>query len=54
MLSGIVAIPAVLYFPAEVFEQLNELCRLRQLKPSQLMTEALKSQRPALTGSLRK
>jgi hypothetical protein len=44
MLSSIVAIPAVLYFPPEVVEQLNELCRLRQLSPKQLITEAFKSQ----------
>jgi hypothetical protein len=46
ILTGIVGIPAVLYFPHEVVEQLNELCRARQLKPVQLMAEVLKAQRP--------
>jgi hypothetical protein len=46
ILGTITAIPAVLYFPAEVVEQLNELCRLRQFTAKELMTEAFKSQRP--------
>src|ERR1700739_4684194 len=46
VISGVVAVPAVLYFPREVWEQLNELCRLRQLSPGQLMAEAFKSQFP--------
>jgi hypothetical protein len=40
----IVKIPAVLYFPADVLEQLNEFCSLRQLTPAQLMAEAFKRQ----------
>jgi hypothetical protein len=44
IIPGIVAIPAVLYFPHEVVEQLNELCRARQLTAQQLMAEVLKSQ----------
>jgi hypothetical protein len=44
--SVITAIPAVLYFPHEVVEQLNELCRARQLTAQQLMAEVLKAQRP--------
>jgi hypothetical protein len=37
-------IPAVLYFPPEVLDQLNELCELRGLEPGQLIAEAFKSQ----------
>jgi hypothetical protein len=44
IMSAITAVPAVLYFPREVSEQLNELCRVRQLTAQQLMAEALKSQ----------
>jgi hypothetical protein len=46
VLPGIVAIPAVLYFPHEVVEQLNELCRARGLTAQQLMAEVLKAQSP--------
>ena len=46
IIPGIVAIPAVLYFPHEVVEQLNELCRARGLTAEQLMAEAIKAQRP--------
>jgi len=39
-----VAAPAVLYFPPEVLDQLNELCELKAVSPGQLISEALKSQ----------
>jgi hypothetical protein len=44
ILSGVVSILGVLYFPAEVFEQLNEFCSVRKLTPHQLMVEAFKNQ----------
>jgi hypothetical protein len=46
VIPGITAIPAVLYFPHEVVDQLNEICRVRGLTPGQLMAEVLKAQRP--------
>jgi hypothetical protein len=46
MMNAITAVPAVLYFPHTIVEQLNEFCRARQLSAQQLMVETLKSQEP--------
>jgi hypothetical protein len=46
MMSAITAVPAVLYFPRAIVEQLNELCRAHHLTAQQLMVKALKGQEP--------
>jgi hypothetical protein len=46
--SDITSIPGTLYFTAEVFTQLTELCVLKRLTPTQLIVEAVNSQRCAL------
>jgi len=40
----LVSMPAVLYFPPDVLDQLNELCELCQLTPVQLIALAFRSQ----------
>jgi hypothetical protein len=42
--SDITSIPGTLYFTPEVFDQLNELCVLKRLTPTQLIVEAVNSQ----------
>ena len=42
--SDIASIPGTLYFTPEVFDQLNELCVLKRLTPTQLIIEAINSQ----------
>ena len=42
--SDIASIPGTLYFTPEVFDQLNELCVLKRLTPTQLIVEAINSQ----------
>ena len=44
IVTELTRIPAVLYFPADVLGQLNELCALRCLTPAQLIAEAFASQ----------
>ena len=42
--SDITSIPGTMYFTPEVFDQLNELCVLKRLTPTQLIVEAINSQ----------
>jgi hypothetical protein len=42
----IVQIPAVLYFPPDVLEQLNEFCEYNEYTPGQLVAWAIKLQIP--------
>ena len=42
--SDVTSIPGTLYFTPEVFDQLNELCALKRLTPTQLIVEAINSQ----------
>jgi hypothetical protein len=44
--SDVTNIPGTLYFTPEVFDQLNELCALKRLTPTQLIVEAINSQAP--------
>ena len=44
MLTQIVAIPATLYFPTCIVEELNEICERLGYTPEQLVIEALKGQ----------
>jgi hypothetical protein len=43
--SDVTSIPGTLYFTPEIFDQLNELCVLEGLTPTQLIVEAFNSQR---------
>ena len=43
-LKQIVAIPATLYLPASIVDELNEICETLGYTPEQLIIEALKSQ----------
>ena len=43
--SEVTSIPGTLYFTPEIFDQLNELCVLAGLTPTQLIVEAFNSQR---------
>jgi hypothetical protein len=44
MLEQIVAIPATLYFPTSIVDELNEICERLGYTPEQLVIEALKGQ----------
>jgi hypothetical protein len=44
IMAEIVAIPAILAFPPEVYAQLDQLCELRGFTHHQLVGEALRSQ----------
>jgi len=44
MLTQIVAIPATLYFPTSIVDELNEICERLGYTPEQLVIEALKGQ----------
>ena len=44
MLEQIVAIPATLYFPASIVDELNEICETLGYTPEQLVIKALKGQ----------
>ena len=44
MLRQIVAIPATLYFPTSIVDELNEICERLGYTPEQLVIEALKDQ----------
>jgi len=43
--SDVTSIPGTLFFTPEIFEQLDELCVLKGLTPTQLIVEAFNSQR---------
>jgi len=43
--SDVTSVPGTLYLTPEVFDQLNELCVLAGLTPTQLIVEAFNSQR---------
>jgi hypothetical protein len=43
--SNVTSIPGTLYFTPEVFDQLNELCVLKGTTPTQLIVQAINSQR---------
>jgi hypothetical protein len=43
--SDVTSIPGTLYFTLEVFDQLNELCVLEGTTPTQLIVQAINSQR---------
>jgi len=42
--SDVTSILGTLYFTPEVFDQLNELCVLKRLTPTQLIVKAINSQ----------
>ena len=42
--SKVTSIPGTLYFTPEIFDQLDELCVLKRLTPTQLIVEAINSQ----------
>ena len=44
MLQEVVAMPAVLYFPTHIVDQLDEMCEARGYSPWQLIVYALKAQ----------
>ena len=42
--SDVTSVPGTLYFTPEVFDQLDELCALKRVTPTQLIVEAINSQ----------